>query len=335
MVATEAQTNLSVTSVTNLQGAYAISNLPPGVYTLLVESAGLESFWQHDLNLTPGARVRLDITLAAGSIAHKAPAQSLGVVDNNRSARRGWFERVSHTQSEQPHWITPLVTVTPRLEEEFRFDTLHQALAAGGTTTSYGGGKGLELIPTERIEVILGMPSYVDHEPVSTRNGFGDLSFLVKYRVLSASEREGNYILTFFFGATAPTATNGNGTGHAVLTPTVAFGKGFGQFDFQTTLGIGIPSGARDLLGTPVTHNIAFQYRILRKLWPELEVNSTWWPNGERAGKKQVFLTPGFLVGRLPLWKRLGLTLGTGVQFAVTDYRTYNHSLILSIRLPF
>ena len=27
-----------------------------------------------------------------------------------------WFARVSKTQAEQPHWITPVATVTPRLE---------------------------------------------------------------------------------------------------------------------------------------------------------------------------------------------------------------------------
>ena len=30
--------------------------------------------------------------------------------------------RVSATQAEQPHWVTPLVTVTPRLEQEIRTD---------------------------------------------------------------------------------------------------------------------------------------------------------------------------------------------------------------------
>ncbi len=34
--------------------------------------------------------------------------------------------RVSATQAEQPHWITPLVTVTPRLEQEIRTDFVHQ-----------------------------------------------------------------------------------------------------------------------------------------------------------------------------------------------------------------
>jgi hypothetical protein len=30
-----------------------------------------------------------------------------------------WFNMVSETQAEQPHWITPLGTLTPPLEQEF------------------------------------------------------------------------------------------------------------------------------------------------------------------------------------------------------------------------
>ncbi len=254
---------------------------------------------------------------------------------NGSQHELGWFERVSRTQSEQPHWITPLVTVTPRLEEEYRFDTFRQTHQDGTVTNVYGGGKGLELIPAERIELILGLPSYITHSSPGVRDGFGDASFLLKYRLLAANENKGDYILTWFFGASAPTATNSNGPGRAIFTPTVAFGKGWGDFDFQTTLGIALPGGAVDRLGTPLTFNTAFQYRVLKKLWPELEVNSTWWPNGERDGKKQVFMTPGIVIGRLPIWKRLGLTVGTGVQIAVTQFRTYDHNWILSVRLPF
>ncbi|HEX2943327.1 MAG TPA: hypothetical protein VHO91_19900, partial [Rhodopila sp.] len=29
-----------------------------------------------------------------------------------------WFDRVRVAQASQPHWMTPLVTVTPRLEQE-------------------------------------------------------------------------------------------------------------------------------------------------------------------------------------------------------------------------
>ena len=37
-----------------------------------------------------------------------------------------WFQRVDKTQAEQPHWIAPIATTTPRLEEEFRYDQLWQ-----------------------------------------------------------------------------------------------------------------------------------------------------------------------------------------------------------------
>ena len=53
-----------------------------------------------------------------------------------------WFERVNKTQAEQPHWVTPLATTTPRLEEEFRYDQLRQVDSKGVTTNNYDGGKG-------------------------------------------------------------------------------------------------------------------------------------------------------------------------------------------------
>ena len=33
-----------------------------------------------------------------------------------------WLDMVSASQAAQPRWMTPLVTVTPRLEQEFRWD---------------------------------------------------------------------------------------------------------------------------------------------------------------------------------------------------------------------
>ena len=74
---------------------------------------------------------------------------------------------------------------------------------------------------------------------------------------------------------------------------------------------------------------------VAEHVWPEFEVNLTTWPNGENSGQTEVFLTPGLVVGRLPLWERLGLTLGAGVQIAATNFRSANHNGIVSIRLPF
>jgi len=248
----------------------------------------------------------------------------------------GWLARVSATQAEQPHWITPLATVTPRLEQEIRYDNFWEdGLSGGASLTNYDGAKGLELIPVRRVEIILGVPPYIVHHNSGARDGIGDTPFLLKYRILSRNESHGNYILTAFLGITAATATNGNGTGHGSVAPTLAFGKGWRDFDFQSTWGTSIPIGAVSRIGTPIFANNAFQYRVFRKFWPEMEVNSTWWSNGAKAGKKQVFLTPGIVYGRVPLHNRVGLTLGAGFQIAATRFHTFNHNIILSVRMPF
>src|ERR1700684_4612230 len=56
-----------------------------------------------------------------------------------------WYDRVHEAQATQPHWMTPIATVTPRLEQEVRFDAQFQQLGTGGEITNIDGGKGLEL----------------------------------------------------------------------------------------------------------------------------------------------------------------------------------------------
>ena len=246
-----------------------------------------------------------------------------------------WFERVTKTQAQQPHWITPLATTTPRLEEEFRSDIAWQEANNGIYAENYSLSKGLELIPSEHVELILSVPPYIVHNQPNVADGFGDPSFLVKYRLLSANEEHGNYILTAFLAATLPTGQDHVGMLAATITPTIAAGKGWGNFDVQTTVGVSFPVSDTNIIGRSVIWNTAFQYRVVRKLWPELEVNSTFFLDGPHSGMKQTFLTPGLVVGRFHLWQRLGVTVGTGVQIAVTQFHTNNHSWILSLRFPF
>ena len=247
----------------------------------------------------------------------------------------GWFDRVNRTQAEQPHWITPLATTTPRLEEEVRYDQLWQVNAKGVTTDNYDGGKGLELIPFRDVEVIFNAPPYLQHNNPAVRDGFGDVSFLVKYRMLSANEEHGDYILTAFLGWSLPTGSYSNGALHAVITPTLAYGKGFRNFDVQGTFGVGLPVADVNLVGRNYAWNNTFQYRLFRKFWPEVELNSTFFQDGKNDGQKQNFVTPGLILGRFHLWKRLGLTFGGGYQIATTKFHTSNHNAILSVRFPF
>ena len=118
-----------------------------------------------------------------------------------------WLNMVSASQAAQPHWMTPLVTVTPRLEQEFRFDFFDQQNGGGTQGNDYhilnwGGGKGLEFIPTYNTEIILGFPPYeqaTSPKGVET-DAWGDYPiFLAKYRFISANEENGNYIVTGFF----------------------------------------------------------------------------------------------------------------------------------------
>jgi hypothetical protein len=246
-----------------------------------------------------------------------------------------WFARVDKAKDEQPHWITPLATTTPRLEEEYRYDQLWQVNGKGTTTDNFDGGKGLELIPFEKVEVIFNVPPYLAHNDPAVHDGFGDMAFLVKYRLLSANESHGNYILTAFLGWSLPTGDHKNGSAHAVITPTIAYGKGVGNFDLQGTFGVGLPASDTALLGRNYLWNNTFQYRVSRKLWPEVEFNSTFFQNGMNDGQKQNFATPGLVIGRLRLWSRVGFTFGGGYQIATTRFHTSNHNAILSIRLPF
>ncbi|HUA39763.1 MAG TPA: transporter [Candidatus Sulfopaludibacter sp.] len=248
-----------------------------------------------------------------------------------------WFARVSKTQAEQPHWITPVATVTPRLEEELRYDQSWETVPGGDTLKSFGGGKGLELIPAEHVELIFGVPAWQSEDTSPHKRGWTDESFLLKYRLLSANEEEGNYILTAFLGLSVPTGSADFTTHHYAVTPTVAFGKGWGDFDFQTTFGVSVPDdgSAPAGAGTPLLLNTAFQYRVMKNLWPEFEVNYTHWPNGKHDGLDQAFLTPGLVVGKIPIAGRVGLTFGAGYQIAVTDHPLYRHNFILTMRIPF
>src|SRR5438445_253806 len=113
-----------------------------------------------------------------------------------------WFARVDKTKDEQPHWVTPLATTTPRLEEEYRYEQLWQTNAKGITTV-------------------------------------------------------------------------------------------------DTTL-----------VGRNYAWNNTFQYRVFRKFWPEVELNSTFFQDGKNDGQKQNFVTPGLVMGRFRLWGRVGFTAG-------------------------
>ncbi len=249
-----------------------------------------------------------------------------------------WFPRVTQIQSEQPNWITPLVTVTPRLEQEFRYDQSWTTMNSHDyrQVDNYGTSKGLELIPFNPVEVIIGIPAYETYNNPHTW-GWADETFLVKYRILSANKDNGNYILTAFMGLSVPSGSDVLSAHHFIFTPTIAGGKGWGDFSFQSTLGFSVPDNGfvSNGVGSSLVSNTALQYHIDRFFWPEVEFNYTWWATGEHEGINQLMITPGLVIGRIPIAGRVGITIGVGCQFPVTGSPVVHRNVILSGRIPF
>jgi hypothetical protein len=271
-----------------------------------------------------------------------------------------WLDMISASQAAQPHWIAPLVTATPRLEQEFRWDFYDQQNGKGRQGNgqhilNYGGpgGARIELIPAYDWEVILAAPSYATASgPRGTAQGWADWpAFLVKYRIISANEKSGDYIVTAFFQMSDPLGT-GAGISNNVLVaqPTLAFGKGWGDFDIQMTISQQYPLssiGPKPKTGTtvgnfgdPILWNTSFQYHFSEYFWPELEVNYEYWPNGIHAGLSEVLLTPGIILGRFKIGndtptRPINLIVGAGYQVVVTPNPVIKNNVVATFRVTF
>jgi len=274
---------------------------------------------------------------------------------------QSWLAMVSATQAAQPSWMTPLVTVTPRLEQEFRFDFYDQQNGTGSQgngqhLVNYGGpgGARIEFIPAYNWEVIVAPPPYVTASgPKGSAEGWGDWpAFLVKYRVASANAQNGDYIVTAFFQMSDPLGTPAKISNNVVTAqPTLAVGKGWGDFDIQMTFsqqypvgGLASPGNTAAVnmanYGDPFLWNTTFQYHFMQYFWPELEVNYEYWPNGEHQGLSQVLLTPGIIFGRFKIGmdsptRPINLIFGAGYQIAVTPNPVTSNNWVATARITF
>ena len=261
----------------------------------------------------------------------------------------------AHARATQPSWSSPLVTTTALLERRLRFDIDYEHSGNGTNTTLVDGGKGLDLIVSDTNEIQFAAPPYYIRtgvgasspkgKPIEPINGFNDWAFLrVEQRLASAPASGGDYVLTALLQVQAPSGNTALTSNAWTYLPTLAFGKGWGPFDIQGTVGGVIPASHTDTLGHQIQTNIAFQYHVLRVFWPELEVNWTYYTDGQRGGLNQVFLTPGLVVGRFSLGtgEYPNCTFGFGYQVAVSpDFRAkpltpaYNHAFLFTSRLNF
>jgi hypothetical protein len=157
-----------------------------------------------------------------------------------------WDERALHAQLDQPNWMTPVITSTSRLKQEIRYDVPWQRNPDGTTTENYGGSKGSTTIPIDRIEVSINFPPYLAHNGPKVQDGFGDFSIFTKFHILARNREKGDYALTAFLAVSFPTGSYKNGSPHPVITPTIAGGKGLGNFVYQGTFRLRSAQRAND-----------------------------------------------------------------------------------------
>jgi hypothetical protein len=226
------------------------------------------------------------------------------------------------------------------LIQVFRADFVRQITPARTSTWNYGFSRGLNLVPGFNSEFDFYYPPYIQHNTSTAKDGFGDVGFLYKYRILSGNEKHGNYMLSAQLTATIPTGSYSNGSTDAAVSPTLLAGKGFGRFDVISCLGGSLPTGDTDKLGRTVAWNTAAQYHLGKWLWPEVESNATWFYGGKNDGKMQNFLTPGLTLSKFKFHpgdpkSRPGIALGAGMQIATSQFHTYNHGLVFTSRFIF
>jgi hypothetical protein len=314
------------------------------------------------LGLAPvGAKAAdgFDLTLPRESVQDQ-PAMA-ATADDTRVDAGGisgfladWRARATQVRESQPHWSSPLITTTALLEQRVRFDFQDQHSGNGTSTRVIDGGKGLDLIISDSNEFqFASIPYYIrtgvpgtgkkNKGAIAPIEGFNDWPFMrIKQRLASAPAGEGDYIVTAWLQVQAPTGITALTADSWEYLPTLGFGKGFGPFDIQGTVGVTIPASHTEKIGHPVLTNIAFQYHIEPCFWPEVEVNWTYYPDGQRGGLNQVFITTGLVLGRFTLAKGIAFTTGFGYQTAVSPpYRakpqtpSYNHAWLFTSRLNF
>jgi hypothetical protein len=232
----------------------------------------------------------------------------------------------------------PVVAPSSVIVQLARVDFVHQYTSTHTETWNYDNGKGVNLIPFARTEFDINLPPYIQHDTPKVHDGAGDLSFVAKYRPFAANEG-GNYSTAVQVAFSAPTGSYKNGSAAATVTPTVVAGKGFGNFDIQSAIGGILPMSSTLTIGRTISWNTVAQYKVGRYLWPELEANASYYHGGPNDGRNQVFLTPGLIVSKIKLCQdpkdRLGLVVGTGMQIATSKWHSYNHSLVLTVRMTF
>jgi hypothetical protein len=250
-----------------------------------------------------------------------------------------WQARASATQAKQPGWTVPVISPYPMLIQVFRTEFTRQIAPARTQTWNYGDTKGVNVIPFARTEFDFYPPPYIQHNS-KAKDGFGDVAFVGKFRILSRNEKSGNYLLTTGLVATIPTGSYSNGAKDATVMPQLSAGKGFGHFDAFSTVSGTLPVHNGATAGRPIAINTVAQYKLGKYVTPDVEDNATFYKGGANDGKTQNFIAPGVMFGKFKLQPhdpkaRSGFAFGVAEQIATSHFHAYNHSLYFTGRFLF
>jgi hypothetical protein len=225
----------------------------------------------------------IDWTLTQPAFPALSPPQggvALTDIDSNAVSNfiAAWQARAAQVRANQPAWSSPLITwssplitwssplitTTGMLEQRFRFDASEQHAGNGADTTVVDGGKGLDLIVSNSNEIQVAAPPYDIRDTPTGKgsfSGFGDWAFVRLKQQLAASPASGgDYFVTVWLQVQAPTGIAPLTNSAWTYLPTLAVGKGWGDFDIQGTVGGVLHVSNVGTLGDQIQTNIAFQY---------------------------------------------------------------------------
>ncbi|WP_142659720.1 hypothetical protein [Methylacidimicrobium tartarophylax] len=249
-----------------------------------------------------------------------------------------WRRMTIETREKQTHYLTPLVTETPRLEQRIRYDIYDETRPNGKKEWNFGGQKGVNVIVAPTMEVAAALPNYLYYPGAGQKDGFGGQVFMVKNRIMASPETQKNYVFSVMLIALTPTGSLPGVAEHWVWTPFVTFGKGWGHFDFMVNLGTSWADGDNKQLGSPIIWNVALQYRF-GVICPTIEFNSH--PSMSEFyffGEPGLFVTPEVLIGRFHFRDNYSLYFGIGYQMALdaaTVQADYANAFIVKFHLLF
>jgi hypothetical protein len=239
----------------------------------------------------------------------------------------------------QPSFVTTLVEVDPRLIQYVRLSLSHQYSPAGSTTINYGNGRGAGFIVGDRFQIDYVPPPYLQHQQPGVKDGFGDSSMLVKYRIISGNSQHGNFIVTAVLNHTFATGSYNNGAATDSFGPTVAAAIGIRKrFALESTIGGTMPTGKIATQGRSIAWNAQIQAHATPHFWLASENNATFYRGGSHDGMLQNFATPeAFYILRRKEWKPAHpfWVFDGGMQIATSRFHNCNHNLTGEVRLLF